>query len=680
MYETVDDDGGLPLLSYELQIGTELLNDFIEVVGGDPFTLQNYFTVTRGINKGQTYTFRYRAVNAIGAGPWSEVAELDAATVPIPPPKPVYVSSTSTSITIAFTPTLDNGGSKIIHYKLLRDAGNLQSDVNIEETDYDGFSSIYTVQSLTPGFKYRFRYIAANKFGDSASSLTLTVASSSLSDPPVDIAVDWSQSTKTSLFIHWSPPSTLPDSPILGYVLQMDDGAGGQFVTVYDGSQLPGITGFLKTGLANGGYYRFQAFALNFNGLSLPSEISGFFVCTQPTGFEAPTVTAQSSSQIALEWNPPIDAGGCRITSFAIFRSDGLTSAIDIEVNIDNDPAVREKPSLSQFLVTSFPDGGIGRTYKFQIQVFTTQRSALSKVGYFVLAGIPSKPTDVPMNDPTLTSASQIKVNFANPPPVSNGSPILSYELQMDDGVSGDFTSLVGFTSFSLLTTWTQKTLIIKGRMHRFRYRALNLVGWSHFSEEAAILAAQVPSTPARPSFISYTVNSLTILIPASLDNGGSDIIKYELWVDAGNDFNSDYHKIEGFDGLRNYYVASDADGLVVGEKYRFICRSLNIIGFSDFSTEGYISFGDVPYAPAAPTRIWSTEKQIKVTWLPPAASDLSVTGYILNVDDGRNTDLLPVYIGVNRPDVLSFTVSGLTKGLPYRFSVQAINENGHSP
>jgi hypothetical protein len=51
----------------------------------------------------------------------------------------------------------------------------------------------------------------------------------------------------------------------------------------------------------------------------------------------------------------------------------------------------------------------------------------------------------------------------------------------------------------------------------------------------------------------------------------------------------------------------------------------------------------------------------------------------VLNVDDGRNTDLLPVYIGINRPDVLSFIVGSLKTGLPYRFSVQAINENGYS-
>lgn len=203
------------------------MNDFVEVVGGDPFTLQTYFTITKGIEKSETYAFRYRGINAIGAGPWSNISKLDAATVPIPPPKPFYISSTDTTITIGLLGTKDNGGSRILKYKIFRDAGNLSSPVNIEETTYDGFGSTFTITGLTPGVNYRFRYFANNKFGDSAPSLTLTIASSYLPEPPTDIIINWARSTKTSLFIEWSRPVVLPDSPILGYILQMDDGAGG---------------------------------------------------------------------------------------------------------------------------------------------------------------------------------------------------------------------------------------------------------------------------------------------------------------------------------------------------------------------------------------------------------------------------------------------------------------------
>ncbi len=38
-YNVVPGNGGTPLLSYELQIGSLNLNDFVSVVGNDPHTL-----------------------------------------------------------------------------------------------------------------------------------------------------------------------------------------------------------------------------------------------------------------------------------------------------------------------------------------------------------------------------------------------------------------------------------------------------------------------------------------------------------------------------------------------------------------------------------------------------------------------------------------------------------------
>jgi len=48
-------------------------------------------------------------------------------------------------------------------------------------------------------------------------------------------------------------------------------------------------------------------------------------------------------------------------------------------------------------------------------------------------------------------------------------------------------------------------------------------------------------------------------------------------------------------------------------------------------------------------------------------------------MDDGNDRDLEPIFIGKNRPDVRTFTAGSLFTGLPYRFSVQAINKNGNS-
>jgi hypothetical protein len=74
----------------------------------------------------------------------------------------------------------------------------------------------------------------------------------------------------------------------------------------------------------------------------------------------------------------------------------------------------------------------------------------------------------------------------------------------MDDGREGNFTSIIGFETNSLLTTVTVINNIIKGRPHRFRYRAKNAIGWGPYSDDSFILAATVPAKSKRPYFLTF--------------------------------------------------------------------------------------------------------------------------------------------------------------------------------
>lgn len=154
--------------------------------------------------------------------------------------------------------------------------------------------------------------------------------------------------------------------------MQMDDGYGGQFETIYDGRSNNANLSYLKTELVTGMLHRFRVFAVNFNGESQASDITSYYVCTAPAEFAAPTINQQSETQVIIDWLPPHDDGGCSITGYAVFRDDGLGSNIENEVNSDSDTNVRNLPSLDQMTVTSFPDSSKGRTFRFKVQVFTT--------------------------------------------------------------------------------------------------------------------------------------------------------------------------------------------------------------------------------------------------------------------------------------------------------------------
>lgn len=68
----------------------------------------------------------------------------------------------------------------------------------------------------------------------------------------------------------------------------------------------------------------------------------------------------------------------------------------------------------------------------------------------------------------------------------------------MDDGQQGDFVSIYkGLEREQII-----RKGIIEGRTYRFRCRALNIKGWSEFSEITYILAASAPSKPKVPPIL----------------------------------------------------------------------------------------------------------------------------------------------------------------------------------
>jgi hypothetical protein len=73
--------------------------------GSDFFDVSSVVTLDRqyqisSLQKGQSYRFRYRVVNKVGASDWSPESVLIPAVVPSAPPKPMFVSADSTTISL----------------------------------------------------------------------------------------------------------------------------------------------------------------------------------------------------------------------------------------------------------------------------------------------------------------------------------------------------------------------------------------------------------------------------------------------------------------------------------------------------------------------------------------------------------------------------------------------------
>lgn len=85
---------------------------------------------------------------------------------------------------------------------------------------------------------------------------------------------------------------------------------------------------------------------------------------------------------------------------------------------------------------------------------------------------------------------------------VSDHEQLISYELQIDDGMGGSFTSLGGLQTNLMQTRYEITDGLVEGLVYRLRYRVLNNVGWSNYSPILYALVATVPTEPAMPTFV----------------------------------------------------------------------------------------------------------------------------------------------------------------------------------
>jgi hypothetical protein len=102
------------------------------------------------------------------------------------------------------------------------------------------------------------------------------------------------------------------------------------------------------------------------------------------------------------------------------------------------------------------------------------------------------------------------------------------------------------------------------------------------------------------------------------IDNGGSEITKYELYLNDGDDANEPTTKVTSYGGaLLTHELDKTVDSLVTGKIYKIKFRAINVLGNSEDSAVVRYSLVDQPAMPSAPTVIYasSNETQIAVEW-----------------------------------------------------------------
>jgi hypothetical protein len=222
------------------------------------------------------YRFYLLAYNFNGASDPSDIATLTPCDVPSSWSKPTKVSTTTSSISISWNEPGSNGGCAITSYAVYMDDGygglfievNSALDPLVRDLPSLGALTITTFpNALMQGFIFRIKVRVFNAAGYVDSSiLGVVLASLPLQPPSPTKTTSKTTTSKITIDISNFPTASNGGSSILSYNIQMDDGYGGDYVSMVGYTSPYLLTTYTATGLTKSLSYIFRYRAKNIHG------------------------------------------------------------------------------------------------------------------------------------------------------------------------------------------------------------------------------------------------------------------------------------------------------------------------------------------------------------------------------------------------------------------------------
>ena len=285
------------------------------------------YTVT-GLTNGQTYTFRVRAVNRVGAGLASSSRSATPTSTVVAPDTPSSFSATPGNRQVMLSWVQPSGGAALTDYEYEQDGSGTW-------TSTGGKAPSHTVTGLTNGQSYTFRVRAVNSAGASAASGSRT-ATPTTTAPEAPESLSFTPGDQ-QVTLRWRAPTNDGGEPITHYEYEQD----GSGTWISTGGT---ATSHTVTGLNNGQTYMFRVRAVNALGSgavvtrdATPSPSTGGGGGggggggPRQTVPDAPMnlVAEATDAAVTLTWDAPEDDDGSAITDYE-YRIDGRGSWISI--------------------------------------------------------------------------------------------------------------------------------------------------------------------------------------------------------------------------------------------------------------------------------------------------------------------------------------------------------------
>ncbi|MFC5530720.1 fibronectin type III domain-containing protein [Cohnella yongneupensis] len=267
--------------------------------------------IVSGLVRGETYSFRVKALNVKGDSGWSAAVTGTQLTVPGAPTNVTAIGGNAQA-TVTFTPPVSDGGSPITGYRVDSIPYNPFEYPVSEIVGADKTSAVLT--GLRPGAMYHFKVVTLNGIGESSEAQT-TLWTTLAKEPAVPfnlVASAWNAKATVSFDEPDNGGNTITNYRVTAWIDDVEAGWA-------EGSSSP----IEVTGLENGTTYTFTVEAYNENGWSAASSPSAAVTPSAVPGVPTNVTATAGDGTATVTFTAPANNGGSPITGYTVMASPG---------------------------------------------------------------------------------------------------------------------------------------------------------------------------------------------------------------------------------------------------------------------------------------------------------------------------------------------------------------------
>lgn len=617
-----------------------------------------------GLNASTTYEVSVRAINSAGSGEPGKMSLLTTAlaTRASAPQQLELVSATSSSLLLSWNPPVDDGGSRIVSYKVysVLASGALllfphTSCVVPTMCSIKGLTALtnYTVQVRASTF------LASD--GELTAPMLVQTSNPDIPDPPPIPLI--TKVTAGAISVQMQDPFNVGGTVIQTYRLFLMEEGELEYTMVYEGVSRNHTVYRLKYNTL----YQVRSQVQNLVGPSESSVVRNV-TTEQRSLVSAPfnvTVANITGGAIRLVWDEPLDVGGRDITGYAIMIRASNPTASDIVGYDGKRVNVREGTvySLSASLLYSFYVLAVTEVSNcFQLSDWAQSET----VNVTTLP--PMKPGTTPLLVLSRFTGGIIEVTWTEPKD-TGGISITGYVLY-SVSAAGELRPLFNPEAANVFTYIDRD--LAESTTYSYLVIANNSVGESPPSDVLTqkTLSASPPSAPLNVRQLAYkTGGAVEIGWERPVDTGGQPLKGYLIYRDGA---------VLPGDLSATTVSYIDKSNIGAAKSYEYTLRAFSTSSLGSAFSAICTASTTVATKPQRPLVVNMTalSSSIKATW----AADPDSGGVPIKLFDVQlllnSTTIVGKTFGLNT----TFTFRGLVASSTYTLAVVSYNDMGASP